>query len=213
MTRRLRDSKSLPTLTVGLLLSLFSLTGCGLSSSDEVPEQIATTQLGGGNVAVISDVPSEVGVISDEDFEHALEYAASQDDLDQPPPPESKKYAKLRDSTMEELLQAAWIEGEAEDLGIEVTQREIDSELEQIKRDSFPTEAAYRRFLRESHLSQEAAENRVRQQLLSTRIQEEFGEDQERFADFVSRFEEEWRSRTLCAPDYRMEKCSNGPPS
>jgi hypothetical protein len=193
-----------------LLLSLFSLAGCG-SSSSEVTEQIATARLGDGTVAVVSDVPSDVGVISDEDFDLALEITAAGEGMEPPPSPGSPKYEEFRDAAMQELLQAAWLEGEGEEMGIDVTQREINTELERIKRESFKTEVAYRRFLRETHMSEETVEDRVRLQLLSSRIQEEVGGGEDEFADFVSRYEKKWRARTLCAPDYQIERCSNGP--
>lgn len=195
-----------------LLLSFSTLAGCG-SSSSEVTEQIAASQLGDESVAIVSDVPSDVGVISEEDFDQALERTAADKDMKRLPAPGSPKYEELRDVAMEELLNAAWVESEAGEMGIDVTQRESATELERIKRESFETEAAYQRFLRDAHMSEEVAQDQVRLQLLSQRIQQRFDGDEDKFADFVSRYREKWRSRTLCAPDYRIEGCSNGPPS
>jgi hypothetical protein len=31
-------------------------------------------------------------------------------------------------------------------------------------------------------------------------------------AKFVAEFEQRWRARTVCAPEYLLARCSNGPP-
>lgn len=35
--------------------------------------------------------------------------------------------------------------------------------------------------------------------------------EQEFFLAFVEEFNETWRARTVCAPQYATERCSNGP--
>lgn len=56
----------------------------------------------------------------------------------------------LRDQVLGFLLAASWVKGEAAELGIVVTAREVDRAFAEQKRQAFPKEADYREFLRES---------------------------------------------------------------
>lgn len=109
-------------------------------------------------------------------------------------------------------------------MGIAVTRRQVSRELTLIKRESFESEAEYRRFLKEARYTNRDIYERVELQLLSMRMQlriekriqrdarNEF-EEQQAFKEFVAEFNEKWRARTVCAPQYATERCSNGPPS
>jgi hypothetical protein len=82
--------------------------------------------------------------------------------------------------------------------------------------------AEYRRFLKESRYTRRDVRERVEIQLLSTRLQERFeaqiaretedeSEEQRAFTKFIAEFNARWRARTVCAPKYAIERCSNGP--
>ena len=74
---------------------------------------------------------------------------------------------------MADLLLSRWVAGEAVEQGIEITDREIDQELETIIQDQFGGQKQFDRFLEQSAFSEEDARERVRLQLLSQRIQQE----------------------------------------
>jgi hypothetical protein len=87
-----------------------------------------------------------------------------------------------------------------------------------IKREAFESEAEYRRFLRESHYTRRDVRERVEVLLFAERIQERVvagveGEvaAQKAFSKFVSEYEVRWKARTVCAPDYAVDRCSNAP--
>jgi hypothetical protein len=193
-----------------VLLPLFALAGCGNASSPEVTERIAAAQLGDDEVALVSHVPSDIGEVRIADLEEAMEIQAVQEKIELPKP-DSPKYDQLRDAAMEELLDGVWIRGQAEEMRIQVTEKEIDAELQEIKRQSFPSKAAYQRFLEDSGLTPEMVLDRVELQLLSKRIQSQVPEGRDGFTDFVNQYRKKWRSRTICAPGYRIDRCSNGP--
>jgi hypothetical protein len=72
--------------------------------------------------------------------------------------------------------------------------------------------------LKEAHYTARDVIQRVEIQILSTRIQERIlvgiqGRSAQRKAieRFVSEYEETWRARTVCAPDYLLARCSNAP--
>jgi foldase protein PrsA len=77
---------------------------------------------------------------------------------------------QLVQSTMSALIQQVWIEKEAEEQGVSVSDAEVRRELETTRRQSFPTQRDYERFLRESGMTQADVEERVRTQALATKL-------------------------------------------
>ncbi|TML06645.1 MAG: hypothetical protein E6G41_06420 [Actinobacteria bacterium] len=78
----------------------------------------------------------------------------------------------LRDSSMQFLISATWIEGESALQGISVTDAEVDAEFATDRRASFPRPKDFGRFLRESGMTLEDLRYRVRVTLLSDRLRE-----------------------------------------
>lgn len=76
----------------------------------------------------------------------------------------------LVQQTMGTLIQNLWIEKEAEDQGVSVSDSEVQRQLEQTKRQSFPTDRAFQRFLRQSGMTQEDVLDRVRIQALAAKL-------------------------------------------
>ncbi len=72
--------------------------------------------------------------------------------------------------TMASLIQQIWIEKEAEEQGVSVSDAEVRRQLEQTRRESFPTQRAYDRFLRSSGMTAEDVEERVRIQALAAKL-------------------------------------------
>jgi foldase protein PrsA len=77
---------------------------------------------------------------------------------------------QVTQQTMATLIQTAWVEGEAQKQGITVTDTAINQQLAQTKKTSFPTAAAYDKFLKTSGMTQADVLDRVRVQLLAQRI-------------------------------------------
>src|SRR5829696_3787711 len=73
-------------------------------------------------------------------------------------------------STMGSLIQEAWIEGEAEEQNVTISDAEVERQLELTKRQSFPTEKAYDRFLRTSGMTRDDVLERVRIQALAAKL-------------------------------------------
>jgi len=81
-----------------------------------------------------------------------------------------QEYEALRDQVIQFLVEAAWIQGEAADQDIEVSDRAVQASFQTQKRQSFPNDADYRGFLRQSGMSQGDILLRVKLELLSQRI-------------------------------------------
>ncbi len=124
-------------------------------------------------VAVVEDAPDGLDTITDKEFAHALEQAAASAQIKPVPKPGDEKYDELKEAALGEILDATWIQGQAEEMGIEVTPEEVDKELEKLKSQSFKTPKQYEEFLKEAHFTQADVDKRVKIQILSTKIQEQ----------------------------------------
>ena len=173
-------------------------------------------------VARVAEVPAREGTIAKAEFRHALELVAVAAGRLPVPGPGERGYGRLESNAVGSLLEAIWLRGEAAEMGISVTPGQVARELAQIKRQSFEDGADYRRFLKESHYTRRDVSERVELQLLSVRVQVRFerqvakeadsaAEKRQVFNRLVREFSQRWRGRTVCAPQYATERCSNGP--
>lgn len=139
------------------------------------------------------DVPSDgVAVvdgneITQADFDTAFQQASSQAGLPTPPAPGDDQYEQVRDQALTTLLDSAWIEGEGERQGVEVTDKEVDDTFNQLKSQNFKTENEYQQFLQQSGLTQEDIDERVRLQVISQKIQEQITNDTPEVSDDEAR--------------------------
>jgi foldase protein PrsA len=153
-------------------LLLFGVAFVALFAVVGISEGVGDPSIPEGNVVYVEDVPDGGGEISKAEFDHALELAAKQGGQEKVPKPGDKQYEELKETALTSLLESAWLEGEAAEMGIEVTQQEIDKEREKIKDENFPSEAEFKKFLKESGFTPEDIDERVKLQILSTEIQQ-----------------------------------------
>jgi parvulin-like peptidyl-prolyl isomerase len=135
-----------------------------------IAQGIGRESVPSGDVALVEDVPD--GTVSEAEYKLAVVQQVSQLGLKKTPKEGSTKFDEVRANALGELLDTIWIRGEAEELNLTATPKEIDEELEKIKEQNFPTAKAYAEFLKSSKFTQEDVEVRVRLQVLSTKIQE-----------------------------------------
>ncbi|HEV2857877.1 MAG TPA: SurA N-terminal domain-containing protein [Solirubrobacterales bacterium] len=156
---------------LGLILfgALFVLLFIGFA----VAQGIGSPGVPSGDVAKVEDVPAEFATVSQKEFDHAMEQQVAQAKLKKAPAPGSKKSEELKEAALGELLDQIWIRGQAEELGITVTDKQVEEELAQIKKQSFPSKGAFEKFLKESKFTEEDVNDRVELQVLSTAIQEQ----------------------------------------
>jgi len=86
----------------------------------------------------------------------------------------------------------------------------------QIKRKNFKSRKQFYAYIKHTHFTLRDIRYRVELQLLATRIEERAArgartkkELREKLSAFVDAYEKRWRSRTVCAPRYAFERCSN----
>ena len=87
------------------------------------------------------------------------------------PKPGSTQYASLRTQIIAVLVQNAELEIEAKKLGVSVTDKDVQTQLDQIKQQYFGgNESKYKAQLAKQGYTDAAVRNQIRQQLLSQRI-------------------------------------------
>jgi foldase protein PrsA len=120
-------------------------------------------------IAVVEDAPE--GTITKEDFDRALTQTAARQGIKQVPAPDDPQYQLLSDAAVSDLILTRWVLGEAEERGIEVSEREIDDELQNVIKQQFGSQKAFDKFLDQSGFTLDEARQRIRLQLISQRIQ------------------------------------------
>lgn len=154
--------KRLAVLAVGaLLIALFVIVAVAQGLGDpSVPE---------GAVAVVEDAPD--GTITQDEFDQALTQTAAAQGLQEAPAPDDPQYQQFAEAATSDLLLARWVLGEAEERGIEISERQIDQQLETVKQQQFGSEKAFQKFLRDSGFTLDEARDRIKLQLVSDAIQ------------------------------------------
>ena len=84
-----------------------------------------------------------------------------------------QEYDSLKEQVMQFLVSAEWIEQEASDRGIKVTEQEVRQQFEDQKKQSFPDDDSYKEFLRTSGQTEQDLLFRVRLDVLSNKVRQE----------------------------------------
>jgi foldase protein PrsA len=155
-----------------LALILFGAVLVLLFVGFAIAQGIGQPSVPSGDVALVEGVPSEIGHVSEAEFKHTLLQQVAQGKLKSTPKPGEKKYEELKEAALGQILDTIWIQGEAEEMGISVTKKQVAAELALIKKQSFPTKAAFKKFLKEAHFTNKDVIERVKLKTLSTQIQE-----------------------------------------
>lgn len=154
-----------------LALILFAALFVVLFAVFAVTVGLGSPSVPSGDVAHISSVPSEVGNISEDELERStFRQTVGQKAA---PKPGSDKYEELQEKALGELIEGVWLRGEGEELGISVTEKQVEEELANVKKSNFPTPDAYDKFLKESRFSQEEVNALLELQIVAKEIQEE----------------------------------------
>ncbi len=166
--RRQRKAAGLKRLVLAGFAALFVLLFVAIAIADGIGDP----SIPSGAVAVVEDVPEDIGTITEAELSHAIAQAAAESQITPIPKPGDEQYDGLRETALGELLDSIWVQGEAAERGIpKPTPKEVDAELEKIKEQSFQSEKQFQEFLDESHYTDEDVDRRVTLQILSGKIQ------------------------------------------
>ena len=94
-----------------------------------------------------------------------------------------QEYNSLRDQVMQLLTSFRWIEGEAKEQGITVTDAEVKKSFDQQKKQSFPKEADYQKFLKNYDQTEADIMQRVKLDLLSNKLRDKIVKGKDKVSD------------------------------
>jgi foldase protein PrsA len=81
-----------------------------------------------------------------------------------------KDYEALRTQALQLLISVQWIQGEADQMGVKVTDAEVKKSFDQQKKQAFPKAPDYAKFLKNSGQTQADIDQQVRLELLRNKI-------------------------------------------
>jgi foldase protein PrsA len=93
------------------------------------------------------------------------------------------EYEQLRNQVLQLLISFQWIQGEADAMGIKVTDAEVKKAFEEQKKQSFPKEEDYKKFIQQSGQSNEDIIQRVKLDLLSNKIRDKVVKGKDKVSD------------------------------
>ena len=94
-----------------------------------------------------------------------------------------QEYGALRDQVLQLLVSFEWIEGEAKEQKIKVSDKEIQKTFDKQKKEAFPKEADFAKFLKDSGRTQDDLLEQVRLDTLSTKIREKVTKGKDKVSD------------------------------
>ena len=94
-----------------------------------------------------------------------------------------QQYDQLREQVLGLLISFEWIQREAEEQGVKVTDAEVKKSFEQQKKQSFPKDADYEKFLKDSGQTEADVMMRVRLDVLSNKIRDKVTKGKDKVSD------------------------------
>lgn len=92
-------------------------------------------------------------------------------------------YTQLKQQVMQFLIQSQWVQQEAEDQGVSVSGKEVRTLFEDQKKQAFPKERDYKKFLRTSGATEQDILFRIKLDALQNKLTEKIQKDQEKITD------------------------------
>jgi len=142
-----------------------------------VAEGIGHPSVPAGDLALVEEVPDGAGAVTEAEFARRMEQSAAKAQLDKVPKPGDPKYKELKETVLSELIQAAWIKGQAAEMGISVTDKEVTKKVEELKDQSFGSEAEYKKTIKDLHFTDADVRSLMEFELLIEKIQKQVREN------------------------------------
>src|SRR5829696_921624 len=94
-----------------------------------------------------------------------------------------QEYEALRGQVLQLLISFEWIEGEAKEMDVKVSDAEVKKSFDKQKKEAFPKEADFQKFLKDSGQTEEDILKRVRLDTLSNKIREKVTKGKDKVTD------------------------------
>lgn len=153
-----------------LSLLIFGSTFAVLFLALAVAEGIGDPSVPDDAMAVIEDTPNGTVKITRAEFEREFKRIALANGLE-PPLPGEYQYDGFKKQAIDTLLQKVWVTGQAEELGVALTDEELAAEVEKAKDKQFSSEAEFKSALKSSHSTEAEFAQSVEQQVVTDKIQ------------------------------------------
>ncbi|MBS1881287.1 MAG: peptidyl-prolyl cis-trans isomerase [Actinobacteria bacterium] len=140
-----------------------------------VAEGIGAPSVPSGDAAIVEGGPSGTATVSEAEVKRGTAQqvaAVVSEGKSKAPKPGSKKFEELQSAAFGELIDRIWISGQAEEMNISATPKQLAEKLAEIKKQNFSAPNSYAEFLKKSHLTQEDVDKQVELQVFITEIQE-----------------------------------------
>jgi foldase protein PrsA len=94
-----------------------------------------------------------------------------------------QEYDGLKQQVLQFLISSQWIQGEAKDQGVSVSDEEVEKQFNETKKQSFPKEKDFTEFLKTSGMTLEDIKFRVKLDALSNKLREKITKGQDKVDD------------------------------
>jgi SurA N-terminal domain len=155
-------------------------------------------------------------VVREEELEHNGPYS-------QHPGP---SHQILLADALASLISYDWVIGQASDLGLNPTQHEVERTFQKERAASFPTQAAYKKYLKTLQAEGKGiadllldvrltlATERIFQSIANKQRHATHGpvsqtQEQQAIATFVKAWRAKWQAKTICTTGYTIQKCAH----
>ena len=91
-----------------------------------IAQGISKPSVPSGDIIYVEDVPNDRGNITEEDYNRSFTQTWKRGGLQAAPKEGDAQYDQVREAAINDLLDQAWLTGEAEELGVTATPREVD---------------------------------------------------------------------------------------
>jgi hypothetical protein len=152
--------------------ALFALLFAGVALAVGVGS--ASSSVPSGDVAIVEDAPPGTGTISKAELDQKMLQEAGFGEQKRPPKPGEEGYEQAKSEALDGLITAIWLRGQAEAMGIVVSDKEVAAELEK---------SGEAKNLREAHFTRKTMDERVRGEMLVRRIEEALEKEAEKASD------------------------------
>src|SRR5919112_5622461 len=94
-----------------------------------------------------------------------------------------QEYEQLRDQVLQLLISFQWLEGEAKEQGIKISDAEVKKSFDPQRKQSFPKDADYQKFLKDSGQSEKDIMLQVEADLLASKIRDKVVKGKDKVTD------------------------------
>ena len=157
-----------PAATRRLGLIVFGAAFVALFVIVAIAEGVGNPSIPSGDVILVENAPGDLGSVSKADLEHAIEITSAAEKT--APNPGDPKYEEAKEEAEKFLLEGIWIQGLADEMGIEATDQEIAKKLKETK-EGFKSEAEFQKVIKEAHFTPADVDSRLRIENLSEQLQ------------------------------------------